>query len=118
MEQYLSTFKKYVEFDGRATRSEYWTFVLVNMVIGSLLGMISPMVGDSSGLLGSLFSLLVFLPSVAVGVRRLHDLGKSGWMMLLMLLPVIGWLWLLILFVLAGQAGENAYGPDPKGASK
>ncbi|MEM7531642.1 MAG: DUF805 domain-containing protein, partial [Chloroflexota bacterium] len=69
---------------------------------------------EYTGFLGSLYSLAVFIPSLAVNVRRLHDVGKSGWMLLLILLPIIGWIWLLILNVREGDGGTNQYGPNPK----
>lgn len=81
-------FSKYVDFEGRAKRPEFWWFVLFTVVTSVVIGMFS----DA---LSGLFSLAVFLPSIAVGARRLHDIGKSGWWQLLWLIPVIGWIVLI-----------------------
>lgn len=81
-------FSKYVVFEGRAKRPEFWWFVLFTVVASLVLGAIS-------NALSGLFSLAVFLPSIAVGARRLHDIGKSGWWQLLWFIPVIGWIVLI-----------------------
>lgn len=81
-------FNKYVEFEGRAKRPEFWWFVLFTVVTSLVLGAIS-------NALSGIFSLAVFLPSIAVGARRLHDIGKSGWWQLLWFIPVIGWIVLI-----------------------
>ena len=83
----------------------------------ALLGVLSSMVSSSFSWLGNLYALAIFIPGLAVGVRRLHDIGKSGWMMLIILIPFIGWIWLLVLSVMDSQAGDNAYGPNPKGVA-
>src|SRR5512147_2937684 len=84
-ESIRTCFQKYVVFDGRATRSEYWWFVLFTFLASLALGFVSD-------LLSSLFSLAVLLPSLAVGARRLHDIDKSAWWLLLWLVPIIGWI--------------------------
>lgn len=109
-------FKNYVVFSGRARRAEYWYFVLFNIIISAGLSIISQIIGDKKETLSSLYSLAVFLPSIAVGFRRLHDIGKSGWWMLLCLIPIIGWVWLIILFATDSNPGENMYGKNPKEA--
>jgi uncharacterized membrane protein YhaH (DUF805 family) len=83
---------KYADFKGRAARPEFWWFALATFVVSAVLNRVVPM-------LGALFSLAVLLPSLAVGARRLHDIGKSGWFLLLLLIPVIGWLVLLYFYV-------------------
>jgi len=90
-------FKKYVGFDGRAARSEFWWFALFTFLVSLALGIVSQS-------LSSLFSLAVLLPSLAVGSRRLHDTDRSAWFLLLWLVPVIGW---IILIVWAIQEGKE-----------
>ena len=99
-------FAKYADFSGRAKRPEYWWFALF-CVIGSLL-----LEAVGSGV-SWLFSLITLLPSLAVGSRRLHDLNKSGWMQLIWLIPLLGWIYMIYLLVQPGDAGDNQYGPPP-----
>jgi uncharacterized membrane protein YhaH (DUF805 family) len=115
MKEYLDVLKKYAVFEGRARRKEYWTFVLFNLIIGIALGFIDRLLGTSP-VIYALYSLAVLIPGIAVTVRRLHDIGKSGWFMLIALIPAIGGIWLLILTASDGHPGENAYGPNPKNA--
>jgi len=122
METYLNPWKKFVDFSGRASRKEYWTFTLVNVGIYIVLSVIGAAMSGpgSSGtgaadLLPGLFSLVVLLPGLAVGARRLHDTGRSGWWMLLYLAYCIGGLILLFFFLQEGDIGENEYGLDPYG---
>ncbi|WP_066053930.1 DUF805 domain-containing protein [Robertmurraya korlensis] len=114
MQWYLKVLKNYVGFQGRARRKEYWMFFLFNFLITILLSIIESMLG-LGGILSALYGLAVLLPSIAVSVRRLHDIGRSGWWMLLSLIPVIGLIVLLVFAVLDSQPGENKYGPNPKG---
>lgn len=110
---YLNCIKDhYVDVEGRARRTEYWMFVLVNVLVAIVVGLIGRAI--HLPILGSLYSLAVLLPSIAVSVRRLHDTDRSGWWLLIALVPVIGGIWLLILFVLPGHAGSNQFGLDPK----
>ena len=99
-------FTKYVGFEGRARRSEYWWWVLFVVVVSVVLGTVR------AGMLGNLFSLATLLPSLAVGARRLHDIGKSGWWQLVALIPLIGWI-LLIYWAVQPSEGDNAHGPAP-----
>lgn len=119
---YKKVLNQYADFEGRARRQEYWMFALVNIIIMLPLYIIG-IVGEATGnntlmMIGFglylLYALAVLLPSIAVAVRRLHDVGKSGWMYLLILIPIIGALYLLYLFVTEGDNGDNQYGPDPK----
>lgn len=95
-ESIRTCFQKYVVFDGRATRSEYWWFVLFTFLASLALGFVSD-------LLSSLFSLAVLLPSLAVGARRLHDIDKSAWWLLLWLVPIIGWIVLIVFAVMESK---------------
>lgn len=127
MKYYLKVLKNYAGFSGRARRSEYWFFVLFNMifvvvamVLDNLLGLtfkIDSFEGQTAlpyGYIYLLYALAVFIPGLAVLVRRLHDVGKSGWFFLICLLPIVGAIWLLVLLFTNGNTGENAYGDDPK----
>ncbi|MBU0974095.1 DUF805 domain-containing protein [Patescibacteria group bacterium] len=111
MNNYTSVLKKYSEFSGRAGRSEYWYFVLVNFTISVGLAILNSSIGSNSNFLGTLYSLIVLLPGIAVSIRRLHDIGKSGWMLLVSLIPVVGFVWILILMATDGNPEENEYGP-------
>ena len=110
---YFEALKKYAVFAGRARRKEYWMFVLFNLIITLLLGMIEGVAG-SPGVIGGLYSLAVLVPSIAVSVRRLHDIGRSGWWMFICLVPVIGVIVLIVFAVQDSQPGNNQYGPNPK----
>lgn len=114
MNYYLTVLKKYAQFDGRAQRAEYWYFFLFNTLIAIALGVFAIMVRDESNILGSLYALAVLIPGIAVSVRRLHDVGKSGWMLLISFIPIIGAIWLLVLMVTDSNPGDNKYGPNPK----
>lgn len=108
-----SVFSKYATFSGRARRSEYWYFHLFTVlasVVLSVLGMISQ---DTATIVRGIYSLAVLLPSLAVCVRRLHDVGKSGWN-LLWILTVVGAFYVLYLYCKDSQPDANAYGPNPK----
>ena len=110
MHWYFEVLKKYSVFDGRAHRTEYWMFVLVNVIISFVLEMV---LGDP-GVLAVLYSLAVLVPSIAVSVRRLHDIGRSGWWLLVGVIPVVGGIVLLVFAVQDSQLGDNQYGPNPK----
>jgi uncharacterized membrane protein YhaH (DUF805 family) len=113
MEWYLKVMKQYADFKGRARRKEYWMFFLFNFIASFILGAVDAAVG-SYGALTGIYALAVFIPSLAVGVRRLHDTGKSGWMLLIAFIPVIGSIWLIILFIMDSTPGETQYGANPK----
>lgn len=120
MNYYLLAFKKYSIFNGRSQRAEYWYFVLFNFIIAFVLGFVDEMLGTTSytwsnyGILGGLFWLITLIPGITVGVRRLHDIGKSGWMLLISLIPLIGWVRLIVLMATDSNPWENEYGPNPK----
>ncbi|MFC5468225.1 DUF805 domain-containing protein [Cohnella suwonensis] len=114
MEWYVKVLQNYAVFQGRARRKEYWMFVLVNVIISIVLGIVEAIVGVDS-LLSGLYSLAIIVPSLAVGARRLHDIGKSGWWQLIGLIPIIG-LIILLIFYCTDSVGDNQYGPNPKAA--
>ncbi|WP_270181326.1 DUF805 domain-containing protein [Alkalihalobacillus sp. CinArs1] len=112
MSWYLKVLKDYVNFKGRARRKEYWMFFLVHVIICVLLSWIQT-AADMGVALTSIYTLAVFLPSLAVTVRRLHDTGKSGWWVLISLIPIIGSI-ILIVFLVLDSEDENKYGSSPK----
>jgi len=105
MKWYLQVLKKYTDFDGRARRSEYWYFTLFSALISIALALINVAMGTKY--IDTIYSLAVLVPSIAVGVRRMHDVNKSGWYILI---PIYN----LILACTNGTEGLNNYGEDPK----
>ena len=129
MEWYLKVMRdNYANFKGRARRKEYWMFVLVNaiiliacMVLDNMLGTVFMMdagpLGEISLGYGWLYFICIlvhFIPALGLVVRRLHDVGKSGWFYFIFLIPIIGIIWLLVLYCTEGQKQDNKWGPDPK----
>ena len=120
MKWYLGVLKKYAVFSGRARRKEYWYFALFSTLVQLLLMVIDYSIGTSdlktgTSLLVAIYSLAVAIPYLAVSVRRLHDTGRSGWWLLIVLVPIIGGLALLVFTLQDSKPGENQYGPNPKG---
>ena len=117
---WLSILKNhYADFEGRARRQTYWMFVLCNIIVSVVIGIVGGIIGAIIGswfsiLVASLFSLALLVPSIALGVRRLHDIDKSGWWYLLVFVP-FGAIVLLVFFVLDSKPGANEYGENPKG---
>lgn len=109
-----SVFSQYAGFNGRARRSEFWYFYLFNIIVAAVLGILSSFLGFFS-IISGLYSLAILVPSIAVGIRRLHDIGKSGWFYLICFIPLVGSIILLIFFAKDSEPGENQYGPNPKG---
>ena len=119
MDWYLKVLKNYVGFSGRARRKEYWMFILVNLLVSIGLMVVDSLIGTFDaesgwGLLSGIYTLAVFIPSIAVTVRRLHDRDKSGWWLLLLLVPLIGAIVIVVWTVMEGDSGDNRFGPDPK----
>jgi uncharacterized membrane protein YhaH (DUF805 family) len=107
---YTDVIKQYAVFDGRASRPEYWWFFLINTVISLVLRFAIPSVG---ALISELYGLAVLLPSIGVAIRRLHDTNRTGWWILVVLIPLVGWIWVIVLLAQAGDIGPNQYGPAP-----
>ncbi len=105
MNWYLKVIKNYATFSGRARRKEFWMFFLFHMIISIVLGAIGGAL--KFPMLSNIYALAVFIPYLAVAVRRVHDVGKSGWFILI---PIYN----LVLFCTDGEAGANQYGPNPK----
>lgn len=117
MSWFFAALKKYAVFRGRASRSEFWYFILFVVLISIVLGFMDAIARPQSqgeGLLSGLFSLAMLLPALGVQVRRLHDIGRSGWWILLSFVPLIGALVLLVFAVRDSEPGDNVYGPNPK----
>lgn len=116
MNYFLDVLKKYVVFSGRAGRKEYWMYVLFCLIFSIAAGVIDTIIGSIIGkpvmFFSPLFSLGILLPSLAVAVRRLHDIGKSGLMILISFIPLVGSIWLLILLAKESVKEDNEYGPS------
>lgn len=118
MNWYLEAFRKFATFSGRARRKEYWMFVLFNMIISIILtvvdaatGTLNPVLG--MGLLSGFYTVIVLIPALALTVRRLHDIGRSGWWLLILFIPLIGAIVFLV-FTVMDSKDENEYGMNPK----
>lgn len=128
MNYFISCLKNYANFNGRARRSEYWWFVLINLVIalifagldnvlGTTIKMNLPQQGETPLPYGYLFfaySFATMIPGIAVAVRRFHDINKSGWWYFVAFIPCVGIFPFLYFMAKAGDVGENQFGPDPK----
>ena len=119
MEWYLKVIRQYADFNGRARRKEYWMFILFNMIfaivamiLDNILGI--TIAGIPYGPLYIFYGLAVFVPGLSVMVRRLHDVNKSGWMFLILFIPIAGFIWFLVLMCTEGDQNDNKYGPNPK----
>lgn len=119
MNWYLKVLRQFADFSGRARRKEYWMFALFNMIfiivamiLDNVLGL--TVGGLPYGLFYFLYALVILIPGLAVSVRRLHDVGKSGWMILISLIPIVGGIWLLVLMLTDSNPGDNEYGVNPK----
>ena len=121
IDYYKIVLKNYANFEGRARRSEYWYYTLMNIIIVVALEILAGVCGMASsvltiivGLLLVVYALGTLVPSIAVMVRRLHDVGKSGWWYFIALIPIVGAIWLLVLLCTDSQPGSNEYGMNPK----
>jgi uncharacterized membrane protein YhaH (DUF805 family) len=122
MSYYLEAFKKYAVFGGRSRRMEYWSFVVFNLVVVVVLAGIDALLGTfnsalGAGLLSGIYGLAAFIPFLTVTVRRLHDIDRSGWWILIYLIPLIGPVVLFVFTLFDGTPGDNRYGPNPKGVT-
>lgn len=116
MSWYLEVLRKYAVFSGRARRKEYWMFFLINIIVAVIIGFVTGFIGGALGMgaalsnsASTIYSLAILIPSIAVGVRRMHDLGRSGWWIIF---PFVN----LVFLCLDSQSGENEYGQNPKEA--
>ena len=129
MSYYLTVLKKYAVFTGRARRAEIWYFILFNFIVSMVLQILFGSVGATEKAIEAwvkvsplafvplLYSLATIIPAIAVGIRRLHDTGRSGWWMLFLgVLPPVGTIVLIVFYAQKGESGDNAYGTNPKAA--
>lgn len=119
MSWFLMAIKKYAQFDGRSQRSEYWFFALFYILFAIVATLIDVGIGSYDpqtgfGLLSAILAIGLFIPSLSVSVRRLHDTDRSGWWLLICLIPLIGAIWFLVLMVFDSTPGNNRFGPNPK----
>jgi len=127
MNWYLKVWKQYADFSGRARRKEYWMFYLFNVIVEMLFAIIIGIAAvgimttsrDESLLFlaaipAIIYGLAIFIPNLAVTVRRLHDTGKSGWWIFISLIPLVGGIWLLVLLCTDSESGTNKWGDNPK----
>ena len=110
MNYYVDALRNYAKFDGRATRRQYWMFVLVNVIISFVISNILPLLWAKLAILGALYTLALLVPSWAITARRLHDTNRSGWMQLIALIPFVGWIILIIFCAQPSQPGPNRFG--------
>jgi len=129
MEWMLLPLRRYAEFSGRSRRKEFWLFFLFQILVSTAIGIvfgrptyetsagffgISTLYNSTGGVVQNLFALAMFIPNLAVAVRRLHDIDRSGWFLLLLFVPILGWFTLFVMYCLDGNRGYNRFGPDPK----
>jgi uncharacterized membrane protein YhaH (DUF805 family) len=114
-------FQRYIDFSGRSSRAEYWWFTLFIVLVAVIVTAVDTVVLGTDlrdiGLLSTVWDLATLIPSLAIGVRRLHDIDKSGWWILLWFVLVIGWIVLIVWAIERGDKGTNKYGPDPRQAT-
>jgi uncharacterized membrane protein YhaH (DUF805 family) len=119
MSWYLMVWKRYADFSGRSRRKELWMFTLIQSLIlivfyaVAVAGLRSPVLATSAGMLTMIYVLAAMIPNLAVSIRRLHDIGKSGWWLLISLIPLAG-LVILVFYCLDSDPADNEYGPSPK----
>lgn len=110
-------FNNYANFQGRSRRSGYWYWALFSSLVALMFNILSGGSSDNFfGILGTIAGLALFLPDLAFGVRRLHDTNRSGWFILFILIPLVGWIFLLVWLVQDSEPGTNRFGANPKGA--
>lgn len=119
MNWYLKVFRQFGDFSTRARRQEYWMFVLFNMIFAIVAMVVDNILGTTMdplpyGVVYALYALAALIPGLAVAVRRLHDTGRSGWWILIAVIPLVGAIILLVFLCQDSQAGSNEYGPNPK----
>ncbi|ANU22582.1 DUF805 domain-containing protein [Planococcus donghaensis] len=118
MKEFLDVFKKTLDFKSRSRRKEYWMFILWTTIISVVLSIIEIVAGleiaPDIGLLSTIFTLVILIPSISVTVRRLHDIGRTGWWLLLSFIPILGWIALFVFTLLDSESGSNKYGSNPK----
>ncbi|WP_341228567.1 DUF805 domain-containing protein [uncultured Arcticibacterium sp.] len=116
MNYFLDAFRlNYANFEGRARREEYWMFILFHMLTSFILVMMGSILGEYTFILLLVYVFGAMIPNIAVLVRRLHDVGKSGWFYFISLIPLVGPIWMIVLLCTDSDHGPNEYGENPKG---
>ena len=122
MQWFLKALSQYADFKGRARRKEYWMFYLFYVIFGLAVTVLDILLFGTAiyswGLLYLVYFFALLIPYIAVSVRRLHDIGKSGWWLLIMFIPIAGIIWLIVLLATDGEKGENKWGTNPKEISE
>lgn len=114
MSYYLNAFQNCANFNGRASRKQYWMFVLFNIIVSFVVSLVAEFIlGDLSGIIDTVYRLVILVPSLAICVRRMHDIGKSWAWILISLIPIIGQIWFIVLCCKQSQEGENQFGAMP-----
>ncbi len=124
MNDFIIPYRRYVDFSGRSDRKEFWYYLLFYVIVAAMLSVVDRTLfphtldgdGDYLQPLTSIFAIGSLVPSIAVSIRRMHDTGRSGWWVLIWLIPIIGWIWALVLCAQKGQPEPNAYGEPPEGS--
>ena len=114
MNFYLDVWKKFADFGGRSRRKEFWLFWLINMAINFVLSFLTAKLGVVGTIITGIFGLAILVPSLAVAIRRMHDIGKSGWWICINFVPLIGTIWYIVLAAKDSEAGNNQWGAYPK----
>jgi uncharacterized membrane protein YhaH (DUF805 family) len=120
MEWYLTVLRRYADFSGRSRRKEYWMYTLFNLIFMIIAAVLDNVLGLTFhemfpyGYIYLAYALIVLIPGLAVAVRRMHDIGKSGWMLFVAIIPLVGAIWLLVLLVTEGENRDNKWGANPK----
>ncbi|WP_329454184.1 DUF805 domain-containing protein [Streptomyces sp. NBC_01497] len=113
MNWYVEVLKKYAVFNGRARRKEYWMFTLFSVIVSIVLGIVDAIIGTKA--LELIYLVATLLPTLAVMIRRLHDTERTGWWVLIQLIPLVGFIVMLVFTATEGTPGPNKYGENPKG---
>lgn len=118
MNYYLNAIRKYCDCKGRASRKEYWMFVLINFLISLVFALLDAVVQHTTSIklnvLSLLYGIAILCPALGLSIRRLHDVGRSGRWLLLIFVPFVGSIVLLVFSLMDSQSGANEYGPNPK----
>ncbi|BDF94401.1 MULTISPECIES: DUF805 domain-containing protein [Pseudoalteromonas] len=112
MEYFMEAMRRYADFNGRIRRKAYWMFILFNVIFSIVTGAVDYFTGTA--IVGTIYSLALLIPQLSAGARRLHDTNRSGWWQLLWLVPIVGWIVLIIFLAQDSQEGENDHGANPK----
>ena len=112
MEYFMEAMRRYADFNGRSRRKAYWMFILFNTIFSFVTGVFDEL--TDTIIISTVYSLAVLIPQLSAGARRLHDTNRSGWWQLLWLVPIVGWIVLIIFLAQDSQEGENDHGANPK----